>query len=391
MIIHTALFREWHSGYAWFGRDSGLVTEGLRQIGVESRLVILDTPGMETDERFLPASRKDLLCPEFWASLGADAVVLQGGAETGIEPVSTAIRASRTLLLARLDSDGVIAPQADPFLAFKNLRWWLAYHGKHPATLRAAIPIGLKMLFPNKFGPGRIARRLAHADFFLIESRVAAARLRRILSDFGHAELASRVIHLPIPIPMEWTYRAGDAKEDLIVSVARWYDAQKDANKLVRTLARALTQHPYFRAVVIGDGEGHLRRLAGKLASPVSNRIEITGRLPHASIPAIERRAKIFVCPSRAESMNISSAEALCCGCSVVGPAEIAAMQEYTSAYNGTLAWTRRTNDFADALSAEIDEWKHGRRTPESISAQARVRFSPQAIAENLVSLVNHD
>ena len=108
MRIHTAVFRPWKPHYAWFGRDSGLVTEGLNSIGVESRLVILDTPGMPQDERFFPASREDFCSSDFWRGLRLDAVVLQGG-EGANEPVSAAIRESGTRLLLRLDSDGVMA------------------------------------------------------------------------------------------------------------------------------------------------------------------------------------------------------------------------------------------------------------------------------------------
>lgn len=389
MKILTAVFRSWHLPYSWFGRDSGLVTEGLRSVGVDSRLVILKTPGMPADERFLPATREEFVSPEFWASQHADAVILQGGGEAATEAVASAIKKSGTKLIFRLDSDGVVAPQVDPFLAMWNLRWWLAYHHRHPATLRTLALTALKFAFPQRFGPGRISRRLACADFLLIESRVAAARLRRLLHQWGGAGLASKVVHLPIPVPGEWHFQQGDRKENLIVSVARWYDAQKDAPKLVRVLARVLPMHPEYRAVLIGDGDEFLRKLVARHAAHVADRIHVAGRLAHEEIPAYERRAKIFVCSSRAESMNISSAEALCCGCSVVGPAEIAAMQEYTASLSGTLAWTRRDLDFSDAVGAEIDAWKTGRRDPIAISGYFGNLLSPKTISQRIVDLVS--
>ena len=121
--VYTAVFRHWHEPYAWFGRDSGLVTEGLRRIGVDSRLVILQSPKMPQDERFLAARREQFLDSGFWKSLALDGVVLQGGADVGIDPVSAAIKESGTKLLLRLDTDGVVAPQVDPYLYCYNL-WW---------------------------------------------------------------------------------------------------------------------------------------------------------------------------------------------------------------------------------------------------------------------------
>jgi hypothetical protein len=110
--------------------------------------------------------------------------------------------------------------------------------------------------------------------------------------------------------------------------------------------------------------------------------------LPHERIPDYERRAKIFVCSSRAESMHISSAEALCSGCSVVGAAEIASMHEYASMASGTMAWTRRTSDFVDAVGAEIFAWKQGLRNPTNISMNFRKSLDSQNIADSMCRLI---
>lgn len=386
--IYTAVFRHWHEPYAWFGRDSGLVTEGLRRIGVDSRLVILQTPTMPHDERFLPASREQFLDSGFWKSLALDGVVLQGGADVGIDPVSAAIRESGTKLLLRLDTDGVVAPQVDPYLYCYNLWWWLAFHHRHPAWMLALGKAGLKTLFPNKFGPGRVIRRLLLGDFLLAESRIAAARLKRLLRTHGAVGAAERVVHLPIPVAPEWNYPESTPKENILISVARWNDAQKDAPKLIASLGSVLKHNHEYRAVVIGNGKDLLRALVSKLAKGCEDRIELTGRLHHVEIPKYEQRAKIFICSSRAESMSISSAEALCCGCSVVGPAEIASMHEYVSASSGTLAWTRRTNDFCDAVNAEIACWQAGQRDPVAMSAYFRGHLDSTKNAQSIRDLI---
>ena len=391
MKIYTAVFRPWHQPYSWFGRDSGLVTEGLRKIGIDSRLVILRTPGMDPDERFLSATKAEFTDAGFWESLEVDAVVLQGGADVGIDPVSRAIKQSGTKLLLRLDTDGVVAPQVDPYLYCYNLWWWLAFHGRRPAWLLTAGKAGMKTLLPKTFGPGRIVERLLLGDFLLVESRLAAARLKRLLAKYDGETAVERVVHLPIPVAPEWCYPAGSHKEQLLVSVARWNDAQKDAPKLIKTLGVVLTQHSEYRAVIVGNGKDLLQKLVQKHAQRCSERIFLTGRLPHAEIPAYEQKSQIFICSSRAESMNISSAEALCCGCSVVGPAEIASMHEYTSASSGTLAWTRRTHDFADSVSAEVAAWRSGKRDASAISTHFRGLLAPEAVAKKVVQLVDGD
>jgi glycosyltransferase involved in cell wall biosynthesis len=385
--IYTAVFRPWYPQYSWFGRDSGLVTEGLRKIGVDSRLVILQSEGMPIDDRFLPATREQFCDLQFWKSLNLDAVVFQGGGDPGIDPVLKAIHSSGSKLLLRLDSDGVVAPQVDTYLYLYNLWWYMAYHHRHPAILLAAAKTLIKWFFPARFGPGRISRRLAQGDFLLIESRIAAARLQRMLKNYGFEETAPKVLHLPIPVPDAWTYDGSIPKENRIISVARWYDAQKDAPKLVKVLGRVLKDHPLFQAIIIGDGDAYLKKLISKHAKDVSNRIQVMGRLPHQEIAGYLKKSKIFICSSRAESMNISSAEAACCGCSVVGPAEIASMHEYTGFNSGTMSWTRRTNDFIDAVSAEISCWEFNKRNPFKISENVRNNLGLEEIANKIVKL----
>ena len=387
MRIHTAVFRPWKPHYAWFGRDSGLVTEGLNSIGVESRLVILDTPGMPQDERFFPASREDFCSSDFWRGLRLDAVVLQGG-EGANEPVSAAIRESGTRLLLRLDSDGVMAPQVDPWLFTYGLWWWLAYHKKHPALFRALGTTAAKILFPGKFGPGRLVRRFAVPDALLVESPVAASRLRRLMSGQGRSDIAEKIFHVPIPVPQLPRDQIPPAREKIILSVGRWDDAQKDAPKLIRVMGNVLARHPDYRAVIIGDGDDFVRSLVKKYAPTFDDRIQVIGRSTPEEIAAQERKARIFLCTSRGESMHIASAEAVCRGCSAVGPAQIPAMQEYAGFQSGTLSWTRRTNDLADAVSAEIAAWEAGRRDPEAIGSHFAFQFSPETIARQIVNIV---
>lgn len=387
--IYTAMCRPWFPEYAWFGRDAGLVTEGLLQAGAESRLVIIASPGMPDDARFLPANREQFHDPVFWRELGADAVVLQDGGTAAAEPVADAIQAAGSKVFLRMDSDGVIAPQVDPYLYTYTRWWWLKHNRKRPAMLRALGTSLLKLAMPARYGPGRIARRLARGDAILVESSIAASRLRRLLCTAGAPEAAAKVVRAPIPVPEDRSYGPEDGpKKNLIVAAGRWRDPQKDAPKLVKVLGATLARHPGYAAVVLGDGADKIRALVGKHAPNVAGRIDIAGRVPHQKISATEREAKIFLCSSRAESMSIATAEALCCGCSVVGPAEIAAMHDYVARESGTLAWTRRARDLDDAVSAEIDAWTRGERDPVAISRNFRDRFAPRSVAASLLTLL---
>ena len=430
--VYTAVFRPWYQPYEWFGRDSGLVTEGLRSIGIDSKLVILDTPGMPKDERFLPADRGQFCDPGFWNALEVDAVVLQGGGEAATQPVADAIKASRAKLIYRIDTDGIVDPSVDPWLFFYG-KWWsmgnplrLRYikweerawakekasgiaSGEKPVSMNtcygneslklalqlairpALVPMLclLKALFPNRYGRGRIARRLAKADAILAESRIATARLQRLLHCSGFPEKVMRVHTLPIPIPSGACPSPIGKRENIVITAGRLYDDQKDAELFVRTIAQFLEMRPDYRAVAIGDGCRYVRGLVHKCGKNVASRVDIHGRMSPNRIRELETKAKVFLCTSRGESMHIASAEAALAGCSIVGPCEIASMQDYASNSSGSLSLTRSVSSMVDALSAEANEWDCGNRCPESIAQFSTKRFSPENHAKQLVQLIN--
>ena len=388
MKILTAVYRPWTSDYTWFGRDSGLVTEGLRSAGVDSRLVILATPGMPEDQRFLQASYEQFLSPSFWKSLGPDAVVLQGGGEAGVAPVAHAIRASGTRVLFRMDSDGIIDPCIDPYLYTYAQWWWRVFHREPFARARALATTALKLIFPQRWGATRLTKRLEQADAILVETLPAQARLQRLMHHSGRADLARRVFHVPIPVPKNRGYNRDTKKDRLLISVARWDDAQKDAPRMVRVMTEVLRQWPDYRALIVGNGEDLLRKEIQTHGKDVAERLTLTGRLAHANVPAFLHQARIFLSTSRGEGFPNSVAESLCCGCSVVGPASIAAMHYFTAHSSGSLAWTRRTADLVDAVCAEINAWEAGFRDPVAISTHFSQCLSPETIASQIVNLV---
>jgi len=430
--IYTAVFRPYTQPYDWFGRDSGLVTEGLRSIGIDSRLVILDTPGMPSDERFLRASREQFCDSGFWNSLGVDAVVLQGGGEAATQPVADAIKASNAKLIYRMDTDGVVDPTVDPWLFFYG-KWWTMGNALRPryikweekawdhenaigvatgtrpvsmncsytkeclklalrVALRPAIVPAicfLKFISPKRFGGDRVAARLQKADAILVESKIASARLQRLLCTCGYPQAASRVHTLPIPIPDRNPLRPDGPREDVIISAGRLYDDQKDAKLLVKVLAQFLTVRQDYRATLIGDGHRYVRYLVQKYAGVSSKRIQVLPRIDRDDIHELENRSKIFLCASRGEGFPNAIAEAICNGCSVVGPSVISALSFFDSYPCMTVSRTRSPLALTDALLAEAAEWDVGRRKPNAMSAYYRDILNPESHAQQLMKITS--
>ena len=150
-------------------------------------------------------------------------------------------------------------------------------------------------------------------------------------------------------------------------------------------LGLALTIEKNARAQLFGSGGEHLARELGNLPAPVRRRIAVAGLVPHLDLVPAMQRAQIVLCTSRMESFHLASAEGLCSGCSVVGPAEIPSMHWFTSEQSGTLAVDRSDAQLAAALGCELATWRTGARDPVQISAKWRGRFTARAVAAEVL------
>jgi glycosyltransferase involved in cell wall biosynthesis len=115
----------------------------------------------------------------------------------------------------------------------------------------------------------------------------------------------------------------GEPRERRVLYVGRVEQSSrwKGLQVLVRSLPRLRELLPDVRLEVVGDGDDvvTLQKQAADLG--VADVVDWTGRLDHAELPARYRRAGVTVLPSltESESFGMALAEALACGCPVVG------------------------------------------------------------------------
>jgi glycosyltransferase involved in cell wall biosynthesis len=100
-----------------------------------------------------------------------------------------------------------------------------------------------------------------------------------------------------------------------VVTVAR-LSPEKDVANLVRATAMVAERAPGLRVEVAGGGpcREDLDRLAAELG--VGDRISFLGEAH--DVPAILRRARMFILPSRSEGIPLTALEAMACGLPVV-------------------------------------------------------------------------
>jgi len=368
-------------------RDAGLLCLGLRELGPHARLVLLGEPAASPDAPLILGRLEDFKNPAWWSRWDAAGVVLNSWGAPRFEPVARAIKAAGLRLVVRLDSNGDKSPRLDVQRYFDFLS---LYHRErsHPMPRLAAAFKTLLFYTVRAAHDGPMCAHLAHADLVTIESPAACERFSELLRRLGRADLVTRLRVLPHPVLDAFQPLTDGVKQPVILAAGRWKSPFKDAPKLARVLSAALSAEPSASAHLFGEGEALLRRELARLPDAVRARITLAGPVPHLDLVTAMQRAQVMLCTSRTESFHIASAEALCCGCAVVGPAEIPSMHWFTSEASGTLAADRSDARLAAAVGQELAAWRAGRRDPAKISATWRRRFTARAVAGEVLRLL---
>jgi hypothetical protein len=380
---------KWKPDYDWFRRDLGLLVDPLRARGHDVRLVLLRADGMPlNDDRILGVERDQIESPEFWRSSHTELVITIAGFWPAAFKAHLAIKNAGCLLWNKMDTDGIWGLRANPWMALYNA-------AAHARMRRRPFPYlaGLSLLLYRAATNGdfRGIRIIEMADKFLVESPVAVSRARRFFNINRRSDLADSLVFFPGPAPDDRLFDAEKPKENRVLAVGRWDDfAQKDTPKLLRVLQLFLVDNSEFQADIIGHFGHQAKRLLRQIPDSIFQRIKIHGRLPNEALTSHYQRAKILFCPSRSESVHIVSAEAVCCGCSVVGSSLIASMGYYTGANSGTLSHGRTDDNLLDALNTEAHEWKRGERDPLAISSHFRGELSASAVGGIVDSILKN-
>lgn len=98
----------------------------------------------------------------------------------------------------------------------------------------------------------------------------------------------------------------------------------------------------------------------------------------------------MIICTSSHEGSHNVSAEALCCGCSVVVtdlPKTLSVLHWYTSRQSGRISEHDTPASLAEALLAEHRSWENGERNPNEISARWQPHFHADKVYAGIFKL----
>jgi glycosyltransferase involved in cell wall biosynthesis len=370
----------------YWHRDQGLLVDEARRQGYEAFLVCPPPAPQIADARMIVASHDDLSRSEWWVSQKPWAVVCNTWGASRFRHVWNAALQATPRLLERLDTDGIRSPRVEPRLFF--YQFWSRLHDAHGPRLGpwlappvAAAQGAMQLLLPGLVDR-KICQGLATLPVVTAESPLAAERIRRLLKAFGFP--GSNVEVLPHPVHVENDSVPGPAeKRNLVVSVGRWNSHQKNFTLLYATLAHFLAENDAWSAAICGVPP------ANPPPNHRRNRIMVEGVLDHRSVIDLLRKAKVFLMSSRHESFGIAAAEALCQGCSVVGPGHIPSVQWFASNESGTVAKHYNAASLLRALAAESEAWDGNlRRNPQLIGERWREQLSAPHVFRRLMALL---
>ncbi len=337
-----------HANEHFFIRDTGLISTVLRDMGVESKC-IMPLPFHDDDQRehIIRTEFANLESSEWWKSLQIDALVLYSWGAPRYRKIARAIHRAGIRLHIHMDTSGNFEGPA-----LKSL----------PLVKR--ILRRLKVKAQDLFR----AQHLRYADIITAGETALHAISKRV---FYGEWVTEKGFPMPCPVSPMCRYD-GEMKENIILCIGRWDDVfQKRPKLLMDTLSNYYASGSSSETRIFGTITDELRAWHAQLPAETAGKVKLLGYLKNALLRREYKQARVILCPSRFESSHIVSAEALCCGCSVVTAPRHESLCDviwYTTKESGTVAAEDSAAALADALHQEIAHWESGRRNPASIA-----------------------
>ena len=378
--------------HTFFARDSGLLCKGFQQAGYPCK-AIMPGPSMDSDhtDNLIRIDAVKLEDPEWWKSLNAEGVVLYAWGDGKYWKIARAIHLSGAKLVSHMDTAGILGI-FNGLDAFTRSAW-LSSSSTFGPGIRAIIHTTMRIAYAASIGIVRNDyRRLLHlnyADFIGAISPIAAKRIRKVCEYYGGNKLSSKIRLIPHPNASYMAYDPKIQKQRLICAIGRWDDKIiKGTELLCRTSEQLLTRDSRACIEIYGRIPSMVLKWHRALHSDIRKRIILKGVVPNSELQPALQRARISLCTSLQEGYHTVSAEALCCGCSVVGPdvETIPSLKWFTDGPHGQLA-PRNPDALTASIIDELDKWDSGLRDPVAISQKWTAQLHAPNIARQIINL----
>lgn len=273
-------------------------------------------------------------------------------------------------------------------------RFPVSYGGSLYNGLKIASKSTAKALLSAFPGIKRIVNKhiILQADVafkIIIESDYAAFNLAYVFTELGRPDLIEKILVFPNPVNSVFTSFPLEKieKRNVVISVGRWKDPQKNVKALGRVLATFLSTYTDWEAVVIGSGVEVLHEILRKYKSGrLTDRIKLIEWMENEKLLDFYRTAKIYLSTSLIEGgFPMAPAEALCMGATVVAPPLEPFQSQVAAGFSGSLSIDSSSRSLAASLSFEAERWLRGERDPVEIAKFWRQKLARDKVVKDLL------
>lgn len=329
----------------FFIRDTGLISRTLQSMGIESKC-IMPLPYHDSDQRegIIRTEYKNLRSVSWWKSLGIDAVILYSWGAPRYTLIARAIHKAGIKQVIHMDFSGNLSSKKEDNFIDK-----------------------IKNIFVN------LIRRihLGYADI-ITTNGIAAKNFRK---HFFYGNLIARKIYkMSTPVSPLFRLHEKAQKERKVVCVGRWSDDEIDAVKrplyMIQTVKAIAERDDTVQIEIYGRFGAKVQTCFDSFPQDIKKRIYLKGYALNHELPSIYNSAQVAICTSLSEGTHIASAEALCCGCSLVIPPRdsLAVLHWYTSGESGTIAEEDTPEALAKGVLKELTMWSNKERNATKIA-----------------------
>ncbi|MCL5877706.1 MAG: glycosyltransferase family 4 protein [Candidatus Bathyarchaeota archaeon] len=372
-------------------KDLGQIPMGLIENGVNSSVITVTKKALDSHHPKFQVYHNELeefYKQDFWTKNDSDVIIaypLQGALYS---PLIEKMKLGGKKVLLKFDSDGRFHFPLQRTYFRIPLRERLTPRNILSDLYWRVSPKRLKRRRHTKVAHESI-RQIELSDGAIIESPDALANLNYFLTAWGRSDLIKKTHFVPNPVGSEYVEGEIGEKENIVLSFGRWDDfRQKNTRVMAETIVEFLRQRPDFQSVIFGAGTDLVKSFLQDAPEGIKSRIEILGFVEQAKIKELLGVSKIFFVPSRWESFSISSAEALCMGCSIVGTPVEALRYLSMQGFSGSIAPSFHKEAILAALLQDAAKWDNGSYDPQKIALYWRPKLDRKTVAKSIANLV---
>lgn len=374
---------------AFFARDSGLTCHGFRALGIESRAIALAPAHEGQSADMIRGTIEQMNNPAWWGALNLDGLIIYTWGQPKYRSVVEAAMAAGVKVAQVTDTQGLTSPVAD---LLGHLRAEQAHYWQEPAfkrLFRTIIKLPVSCTIRLLRRDRAHARMVATSDYFFAPTPRAALRFQTLVRRLVSKQAAAKVLCVPIPVNFHFIHDPGVAKKEEVVAVGRWDSLQKRTPLLATTISQALKLRQSTRYRIFGKITPYLEAWHQELPPEYRQRVVLEGLVPNAELTTAYQQARVMLVSAAYEGCHVSSAEALCCGASVVACRSpfLGALEWHISKNSGRLSDKANPQALAQTLVEELAAWDRGERNPQAISEAWTKIFHPEQVVRSILEI----